>query len=40
VRRHLRPEQFARLSAALLARYAEALGISVAELKRLPEKRP
>jgi hypothetical protein len=40
VRRHLRPEHFARLSAALLARYAEALGISVAELKRLPEKRP
>jgi hypothetical protein len=38
VRRHLRPDHFARLSAAVLARYAEALGISVEDLKRLPEK--
>jgi hypothetical protein len=37
VRRHLRPEIFARLDPALLARYAEVLGISVEELCRLPE---
>lgn len=36
VRRHLRPRVFARLSPALLARYAEALGISVDELRRVP----
>ena len=33
VRRHLRPDIFRRLSPALLARYAEALGLSVAQLK-------
>ena len=37
VRRHLRPAVFARLDPALLARYAEVLGISVEELCRLPE---
>lgn len=36
VRRHLTPAGFARLSAAQRARYAQALGLSVAELERLP----
>ncbi|APZ42047.1 hypothetical protein [Acidihalobacter ferrooxydans] len=36
VRRHLRSRTFARLSPALLRRYAEALGISVDALRRLP----
>lgn len=38
VRRHLKPAHFARLSPALLARYAEALGLSPAELGSLPAK--
>lgn len=33
VRRHLRPAVFARLSDAVLARYAKALGIEVAQLR-------
>ena len=37
IRRHFRPDIFARLDDALLARYAEALGIPVAQLKSLPE---
>lgn len=37
VRRHLRPEIFARLDRELLARYAEVLQLSVEELRRLPE---
>ncbi len=36
VRRHLTPAGFARLSALQRARYAQALGLSVAELERLP----
>lgn len=36
VRRHLRPDVFARLSPALLTRYAEALGIPVEALRTLP----
>ena len=36
VRRHLTPAVFAALSPALLARYAEAMGISVERLKALP----
>lgn len=36
VRRHLTPAGFARLSAPQRARYAQALGLSVAELERLP----
>lgn len=36
VRRHFRPEVFARLSERWLQRYAEALGVSVAELRTLP----
>lgn len=35
VRRHLRPAVFARLRARSLARYAEALGLSVAQLRSL-----
>ncbi len=37
VRRHLRPQVFARLSEAVLGRYARALGISVAQLRTPPE---
>ena len=40
VRRHLKPQHFAQLPAGLLARYAEALGIPVEALRRLPEKHP
>jgi len=36
VRRHLRPEHFARLSASQLARYAEALGKTVDEIRQVP----
>jgi hypothetical protein len=36
IRRHLHPAAFARLNAKLLARYADALGVSVDELRRLP----
>jgi len=36
VRRHLAPAGFARLSTRLLARYAEALSLSVEELARVP----
>jgi len=35
VRRHLRPAGFARLSARTLARYAEALGLSLTQLQSL-----
>lgn len=34
IRRHFRPDIFARLSPALLARYAEAMGITVDQLKK------
>ena len=37
VRRHFRPEIFKKLGDSLLSRYAEALGISIAQLKSLPE---
>ncbi len=36
VRRHLRPAVFARLSAGLRCRYAEALGMAPEQLERLP----
>jgi hypothetical protein len=36
IRRHLRPEVFARLSPRLLVRYAEALGLPPEQLVRLP----
>jgi hypothetical protein len=35
IRRHFRPEIFARLSPALLQRYADALGMTLDALKRL-----
>lgn len=37
VRRALKPKVFARLSSTRLARYADALGKSVDELKHLPD---
>ena len=36
IRRHLQPRHFANLTPRLLARYAEALGLSPARLKTLP----
>ncbi len=36
IRRHFDPRRFARLSPRLLARYAEALGLTLAELQSLP----
>lgn len=36
VRRHLRPDIFPLLSAKLLQRHADALGVSIASLKSLP----
>lgn len=36
VRRHLRPRAFTRLGRAVLQRYADALGISVDDLMRVP----
>lgn len=40
VRRHFKPQVFARLSDAVLIRYASAMGISVTSLKQLPEQLP
>ncbi len=39
MKRHMQPDVFAKLSPKIAARYAEALGLKVAELYRLPEKR-
>ncbi|HEU0188698.1 MAG TPA: hypothetical protein VFQ97_01760 [Gallionella sp.] len=36
IRRHFRPEKFAKLSAEILQRYAEVMGITVEQLRRLP----
>lgn len=36
VHRHLKPPVFAKLSASLLARYADALGLSPEALKQVP----
>lgn len=36
VHRHFRPSIYAKLSDKVLARYAEALGVTIAELKVLP----
>jgi hypothetical protein len=36
VRRHLQPAHFAKLSNKLLEKYAEALGMTVDQLKSLP----
>ena len=38
IRRHCRPEIFARLDDRFLARYATALGITVTQLKALPQE--
>lgn len=38
VRRHFKPEVFARLKPSILKRYAEALALSVSELKSVPDK--
>jgi len=38
IKRHLKPEIFSRLSASIMVRYTEALGISVETLCSLPEK--
>ena len=40
VRRHLKPRVFASLSAAKLARYADALGLTIDELRALPSGKP
>ncbi len=40
VRRHFQPKHFARLPDAVLQRYAEAMDISVEELKSYPGKTP
>jgi hypothetical protein len=37
IRRHFNPARFSRLSDKLLTRYAEAMGIAVAELRVVPE---
>ena len=37
IRRHLDPRRFAQLSPRLLARYADALGLTIAELQSLPD---
>ena len=36
IRRHFQPQRFARLSPRLLARYAEALGLGIEQLKTRP----
>jgi hypothetical protein len=40
MKRHLKPETFAKLPRKTVARYAEALGLEVEDLWRLPEIRP
>jgi hypothetical protein len=37
VRRHFRPEVFARLKTSVIERYAQALALTVQELKRVPD---
>jgi hypothetical protein len=37
IKRHFKPAVFQSLSASLLARYSDALGVSVDNLKKLPE---
>ena len=36
IRRHFKPARFAKLSAGILQRYADVMGISVEQLKKLP----
>ena len=38
VRRHIKPKHFSKLADDKLARYQEALGLSAAELKSMPEE--
>jgi hypothetical protein len=38
VKRHFKPAVFARVSEKVLARYSEALGVTVEDLKKLPSK--
>ncbi len=38
VKRHFKPAVFSKLSDAMLSRYSEALGVSVEDLKQLPDK--
>jgi hypothetical protein len=38
VKRHLRPEIFAKLKESILERYAKALAITMEELKTVPQK--
>jgi hypothetical protein len=40
VKRHLKPQVFARLKPKVLARYAQALKTPVEQLQRVPEKDP
>lgn len=37
VKRHFKPQVYAKLPDAVLARYAEAMGVSIAELRQLPD---
>ena len=36
IRRHFHPQRFARLSTAILQRYADVMGIGVEQLRQLP----
>lgn len=36
IRRHFNPQRFAQLSSSLMARYADALGLSIEQLKARP----
>jgi hypothetical protein len=36
IRRHFNPQRFAKLSTALLTRYADAMGITVEQLRNVP----
>jgi hypothetical protein len=38
IRRHFDPKRFAMLSDAVLVRYAEVMGLQIAELRGLPEQ--
>ena len=40
MRRHFRPDVYRRLSDSLLARYAEAFGLTVDELRRYQKELP
>lgn len=38
VRRHFHPQRFSKLSARVLGRYAEALGLTIAQLREAPSR--